>query len=278
MLLLYLYIIFGEVGVSAMGDQYGCDNQHYIRVFVFGQSADCANDQSADCANDQSAVGELAGCVCVRLCELMDRSYGLYTWPAAPVLAQYVWSLRAGLGGLAVLELGAGTALPSLLAARLGATVTITDTRQVLANTVRSLQLNGAVPSHDGCLWQLGSASVRVMPLVWGHAAPELLQLPCQRLLLGADLIYDERLLEPLLWTVAFLLRRSCGQCARFVFSYQERGGERTLAPLLKRWRLRAHRLSLSEFGAEDSRLAGSDLPGNHTILLYEVTSEDSTV
>jgi hypothetical protein len=51
-------------------------------------------------------------------------------WDAAVVLAQYVHSLGStALRGAAVIELGAGTGLPGIAAARLGADVTLTDRR-----------------------------------------------------------------------------------------------------------------------------------------------------
>jgi hypothetical protein len=48
-------------------------------------------------------------------------------WDASVVLAQYVNTLGESLRGAAVIELGAGTGLPGLAAARLGADVTLTD-------------------------------------------------------------------------------------------------------------------------------------------------------
>jgi hypothetical protein len=62
-------------------------------------------------------------------------------WDAAVVLAQYVTSLGAALRGARVLELGAGTGVPGLAAARLGADVTLTDRR------VRSLGGTGRAGS-----------------------------------------------------------------------------------------------------------------------------------
>ena len=40
--------------------------------------------------------------------ELAQADYGLYTWPSAPALAQYIWRCRAQFDGKTVLELGAG--------------------------------------------------------------------------------------------------------------------------------------------------------------------------
>ena len=51
----------------------------------------------------------------------------MYTWPCAPVLAWYLWSHRADLVDKNVIELGAGTSLPGVVAAKCGARVTLSD-------------------------------------------------------------------------------------------------------------------------------------------------------
>jgi methyltransferase-like protein 23 len=51
----------------------------------------------------------------------------MYTWPCAPVLAWYLWTHRGELGNKHVLELGAGTSLPGVVAAKCGAQVTLSD-------------------------------------------------------------------------------------------------------------------------------------------------------
>lgn len=45
----------------------------------------------------------------------MVGAYSFYTWPAAKVLAQFVFYIRKCLPGKNVLEIGAGTSLPGLL-------------------------------------------------------------------------------------------------------------------------------------------------------------------
>jgi len=71
--------------------------------------------------------------------------YGVVLWPAAIALAHDVAARADAFGGARVLELGAGTGLPGIVAATLGARVTQTD-RQPLALSVarRNGALNGA--------------------------------------------------------------------------------------------------------------------------------------
>lgn len=57
----------------------------------------------------------------------MKEDYGLFVWPCSVVLAEYVWQQKHRFSGATVVELGAGTSLPGLVAAKLGARVTLTD-------------------------------------------------------------------------------------------------------------------------------------------------------
>lgn len=66
----------------------------------------------------------------VNIPEKVDPAYGMYVWPCAPVLAQYIWHNRKHLlVGKHVLEIGAGTSLPGIVAAKCGsiASLTLTD-------------------------------------------------------------------------------------------------------------------------------------------------------
>ena len=70
-------------------------------------------------------------------------------WPCARVLASYVFSQRSFLSGVRVLEIGAGTGLPGLLAAKLGADVTLADhdvNDEALEVCRRSCVANGFSP------------------------------------------------------------------------------------------------------------------------------------
>ena len=71
--------------------------------------------------------------------------YGVVLWPAAIALAHDVASRADALRGASVLELGAGTGLPGIVAASFGARVVQTD-RQELAMSVcrRNGERNGA--------------------------------------------------------------------------------------------------------------------------------------
>ncbi|CAN0504050.1 unnamed protein product, partial [Ectocarpus sp. 8 AP-2014] len=50
--------------------------------------------------------------------EVLSEDFGLFTWPSGVVLACLVWARRREFDGASVVEIGAGTALPGLLAAK----------------------------------------------------------------------------------------------------------------------------------------------------------------
>lgn len=63
----------------------------------------------------------------IEIIESLKEDYGLFVWPCSIVLAEYVWQQRLRFSGASVVELGAGTSLPGLVAARVGSVVTLTD-------------------------------------------------------------------------------------------------------------------------------------------------------
>lgn len=94
--------------------------------------------------------------------------------------------------------------------------------------------------------------------------------------------------------TVAFLLRRN--PQAQFWTTYQERrfgpvcvllwretpfvdsssrfSADWTIEALLRRWKLSCADIQLDTFGADGAKLAGSSLPGSHSILMMIITLE----
>ncbi|CAM9466224.1 unnamed protein product, partial [Hapterophycus canaliculatus] len=83
--------------------------------------------------------------------EVLSEDFGLFTWPSGVVLACLVWARRREFAGVRVVEIGAGTALPGLLAAKLGASVVLTDREGapwVLENMRGAVAANG-LPTDD---------------------------------------------------------------------------------------------------------------------------------
>ncbi|XP_068580537.1 histone-arginine methyltransferase METTL23 isoform X2 [Cebidichthys violaceus] len=185
----------------------------------------------------------------VSIPEVLDPHYGMYVWPCAVVLAQYLWKHREELRDKTVLELGAGVSLPGVVASRCGAKVFLSDgaeTPLCLENCRRSCEANGL-------------REVAVSSLIWGEVSPELLLLPELDLVLGSDVFYEPQDFEDVLLTVAFLLRRN--PRAQFWTTYQER-----------RWGLKCVDVGLDSFDADEAELAGSTLPGNHSVVMMIIT------
>jgi predicted nicotinamide N-methyase len=99
--------------------------------------------------------------------ELLDADYGLFVWPSAVTLADFLFQQRNCYSGKHVIELGCGTALVGLLLAKVGSFVTLTDRNDlsILKNIRDNCKLNGV---ENG---------VRVMPLVWGEFTPSFFEL-----------------------------------------------------------------------------------------------------
>nr|XP_019966922.1 PREDICTED: methyltransferase-like protein 23 isoform X2 [Paralichthys olivaceus] len=181
--------------------------------------------------------------------EVLDPQYGMYVWPCAVVLAQYLWTHRDELKDNTVLELGAGVSLPGVVAARCGAKVILSDSARTplcLENCKRSCDANNL-------------RDVAVLGLTWGEVSPDLVLLPRMDIILGSDVFYEPRDFEDVLVTVAFLLRKN--PRAQFWTTYQER-----------RWNMNCVDIQLENFGADKSELAGSTLPGSHSVHMMIIT------
>lgn len=210
-------------------------------------------------AEDQSR-SEGAHTLRVSIPEVLEPQYGMYVWPCAVVLAQYVWHHKGALQQKSVLEIGAGVSLPGVVAGRCGARVILSDSAELpacLENCRRSCEVNG--------LWD-----VSVVGLTWGQVSPDLLILPALDIILGSDVFYEPEDFEDVLVTVFFLLRRN--PQAQFWTTYQERSADWSIEALLHKWSLQCLHIPLESFQANKECLAGSNLPGSHTVHMIVIT------
>ncbi|XP_032882459.1 protein-lysine methyltransferase METTL21D [Amblyraja radiata] len=154
----------------------------------------------------------------LRLRQRAVGGVGAVVWDAALVLAKYLeraWprlgdgSADGGGGGArpVVVELGAGTGLVGLMAASLGANVTVTD----LEELQDLLNVNINDNKH------LVTGSIQAKVLKWGETITDLPSDPDY--ILVADCIYYEQSLEPLLRTIKDL----SGNKTCIILSYEER-------------------------------------------------------
>ncbi|TDG96291.1 hypothetical protein EPR50_G00238830 [Perca flavescens] len=120
-------------------------------------------------------------------------------WDAAVVMCMYLEMGKVELKGKGVIELGAGTGLVGIVAALLGAKVTITDREPALDFLSANVEAN-VPPDSQG--------SVVVSELTWGEG---LERYPAGGfdLVLGADIVYLEDTFVPLLQTLEHLCSES---------------------------------------------------------------------
>ncbi|XP_031477366.1 uncharacterized protein LOC116248612 isoform X2 [Nymphaea colorata] len=126
---------------------------------------------------------------------------------------------------ITIIELGAGTSLPGLAAAKLGSEVILTDNaeeEQVLENMQAICSLNGL--------------SCKVVGLTWGEWDTQLFELRPQ-IILGADVLYESNAFDDLFATVAFLLHNSPGSV--FITTYDNRSGHHLIEYLMVKWGLK---------------------------------------
>ncbi|NP_001086389.1 methyltransferase-like protein 23 [Xenopus laevis] len=196
----------------------------------------------------------------VTIPEVLNCQYGMYVWPCAVVLAQYLWYHRKNLADKRVLEVGAGVSLPGILAAKCGAKVILSDSAempQCLENCRRSCKMNNIV-------------GVPVIGLTWGEVSPDLLDLPPIDIILGSDVFYEPKDFEDILLTVRFLMERM--PQAEFWTTYQVRSADWSVEALLCKWNLKCTNVPLKTFDADNECLAGSELPGRHTVQMMIIT------
>ncbi|KAJ8950178.1 hypothetical protein NQ314_008031 [Rhamnusium bicolor] len=193
--------------------------------------------------------------------ELLQASYSFYTWPSAPVLAWFLWENRHELQDKRVLELGSGTALPGIVAAKCGAIVTLSDSATLpksLAHTKRSCELNNLIVNQH----------IKVIGLTWGLFLSNLDSIGPIDLILGSDCFFEPANFEDILVTVAYLLEPNID--AKFICTYQERSSDWSIEHLLAKWDLDCQVHDISNLGASTG-LDIHELIGDHSIHLLEI-------
>uniref|UniRef100_A0A0K8V9G7 Methyltransferase-like protein 23 n=1 Tax=Bactrocera latifrons TaxID=174628 RepID=A0A0K8V9G7_BACLA len=229
----------------------------HIRKFVF-------TNQKTEISSDTTALTEPLEKVEIQIPELLQSGYSFYTWPCAPVLAWFLWENRRNIVGKRVLELGAGTSLPGILAAKCGARVILSDScilPKSLAHIRKSCLANNLVPGQD----------IEVIGLSWGLLLNSVFNIGPLDLIIGADCFYDPSVFEDILVTISFLLERN--KDAKFICTYQERSADWSIEALLKKWKLRSVPIIIDNLG-KSSGVDLLELMGNHTIHLLEITKE----
>ncbi|KAG8183533.1 hypothetical protein JTE90_003880 [Oedothorax gibbosus] len=232
-----------------------------IKSFHFTDETDiidlsCSSSDSLCSESDQHVCNE--GCLNIKIKEVLHPSYGMHVWASAPVLSKFIWYNRSKLKEKTVLELGSGTGLVSVVAAKCKAHVILTDSKKyecTFQTALENLQLNG-----------ISKEAFEIKEMTWGYFSANLVQSPPIDIILGSDVFYSPKDFEDIIVTVSFLLKKN--QSAEFWCTYEHRCTDWNIDNYLEKWNLNCEEISLSDFGADGFNVAGCDLPGLKTISL----------
>ncbi|XP_014628592.1 methyltransferase-like protein 23 isoform X2 [Glycine soja] len=140
---------------------------------------------SHHCFSDDSKAPSFS----ISIIENMKDEYGLFLWPCNVVLVEYVWQHNHRFSGANVVELGAGTSLLGLVAAKLGVCVTLTDdfTRLGVLHYYHPIcSLHTFIKISNKLLL----TTKHVLGLTWGVWDSSIFSLQ-STIILGADVLYD---------------------------------------------------------------------------------------
>ncbi|RWS26258.1 methyltransferase-like protein 23 isoform X1 [Leptotrombidium deliense] len=191
----------------------------------------------------------------------INSRYGLHLWPSAPVLSQFIFFNRDLFADKNVIELGAGTSMPGIVAAKIGAKVILTDAHQN-EDCFRVCKHN--VTLNDLSIGNEVDSCVRIMQLTWAYFTEDMYRLKHVNFIIASDCFYDQKDFEDILATVSFIIENSENKCAVFYTSYEERHAEWNIECLLRKWDLQCEYIELTDFSA-------SHLCNNHTIHLLKI-------
>ncbi|XP_072980822.1 uncharacterized protein [Typha angustifolia] len=161
----------------------------------------------------------------VDIIENIEEDYGMFVWPCSIILAEYVWQQRLRFSSTTVIEIGAGTSLPGIVAAKIGADVILTDKSQ-----------NIEVLDNMRSICSLNKVNCKILGLTWGEWDTPIFDLH-PYIVLGADVFYDTTDFDDLFATVTFLLQSSPG--AVFITTYHNRSGHHLIEFLMVKWGLK---------------------------------------
>ncbi|XP_054159815.1 histone-arginine methyltransferase METTL23-like [Oppia nitens] len=196
--------------------------------------------------------------------EKYSINYGYHVWPSAPILAQFISYYRSKFNGKRIIELGSGTGMVGIVAAKIGALVVLTDSHQYpqcLQLCQQNVDINGV---NDNI--------TAILPLTWGHFDEQVIQMPSFDYIISSDCFYNEKDFEDILSSVSFLMDKHQTKGTVFYTTYQERDSEWSIECLLNQWHLKCHYISLSDFETDNECVAKDNLSSKSTIHLLEIT------
>lgn len=179
---------------------------------------------------------------------------------------RFLWIQREKFVGKRILEIGCGTALPGILAAKIGAKVILSDSCSLpnaLKHVNRCCAANNLEPGQD----------IDIIGLTWGLLLKSVFDIGPLDYIIASDCFYDPSVFEDILVTISFLLNATNPNSTpvKFLFTYQERSSDWSIEHLLKKWHLQCSKVSL-DCVERLCPIAIDELMNEHTIHLLEIT------
>ncbi|XP_055542202.1 protein-lysine N-methyltransferase EEF2KMT [Wyeomyia smithii] len=174
---------------------------------------------------------------------ISDGTAGLCSWQASKALCEFIIHNLEDFRGKNILELGSGVGLTGIFIAKYcePSMLVLSDCHNSVINTLKqNVELNfpkGAKVDCDNplvsCLIDNGDSLVAVMDIDWSYInESNLHQLIEPEVVVGADIVYDHSLFEPLLIAINYAFTLSNNKC-KFVLSCTERNQD-TLSDFLE--------------------------------------------
>lgn len=165
-----------------------------------------------------------------------------------------------------ILEIGCGTALPGILAAKFGANVILSDSCMLpesLKHIKRCCRANQLEPGRD----------IDVIGLTWGILLKSVFDIGQLDYIIAADCFYDPSVFEDILVTVSFLLNAADSNSTptKFLFTYQDRSSDWSIDHLLQKWNLQCSNVSL-KYVDKLCPIEIDSLMNGHEIRLLEIS------
>jgi predicted nicotinamide N-methyase len=151
-----------------------------------------------------------------KICEVLDSEDGsTFTWPGAQLLAAYLAAHPAEIHQRVILEVGAGTGLPSIVSCLCGGKHVFATDREGEHEIYDLLNITIAMNNLQ--------TRCSALPLPWGLTMEQLLPLFDQTIdvIIGADVFYNPENFDKIISTIACFME--INPYAAFLTTYQER-------------------------------------------------------
>ncbi|CAO3635159.1 unnamed protein product [Mucor hiemalis] len=159
-------------------------------------------------------------------------------------MGEFVWHYRSLFAGATVLEVGAGTSIPSLVLAKASSVsnLLLTDIPEILPVIKSCLELNEI------------QSDVWVQALEWGIFGTDtsidtLITKIDGKIdyIIGSDTFYEPLQFENLLVLISYVIHHHNPSC-KFFTTYQERSPKRSIQYLLDKWELQCRYIPKESF------------------------------